>query len=198
MASSLEAQVAVLTERLGKAEEVIGYLLQVVNELRSERKPGDGSTPHYHSAGEKQATTAFDATSAAAPIETKSQSNGKGSISTVSTGVTQLWDNMELDWDDLGLFDEAEPVATKESTPEISEAGLTNDEETVGRLVLPYMHTRTLEYNLVLFTEYLLDLLFSHHFHSNTKGRRAPRSTRVTRAVEQTSIAIRVSPRTSK
>jgi hypothetical protein len=137
MASSLEAQVAVLTERLGKAEEVIGYLLQVVNELRSERKPSDGSTPHSHSAGEKQATTAFDATLAAVLIETKSQNNGKGSISAVSTGVTQLWDNMELDWDDLGLFDEAEPVATKESTPEISEAGLTNDEETVGRLVLP-------------------------------------------------------------
>jgi hypothetical protein len=140
MASSLEAQVAVLTERLGKAEEVIGYLLQVVNELQRERKQSsDGSTPHNHSAGEKQATTAFDATSAAALIETKSQSHGKGSISTVSTGGTQLWDNMELDWDDLGLFDEAEPVATKESTPEISEAGLTNDEETVGRLVLPLL-----------------------------------------------------------
>lgn len=130
--SPLEVQVATLTERLIKAEGAIGYLLQVVSQLQAElHLVKFGVAPPPPAPVMIQIPTA-DRTSYGAY---ENETNRAGSTEPVApsslnnetspanaNNIWQFEDNMELDWDELGLLDDY-PTSSKKSEPDEGAVG---------------------------------------------------------------------------
>lgn len=134
--SPLEAQVADLTLRLGRAEEVIGYLLRAVGQMQTERgipsPPAPQPLPNatgqcqngFYSQTINQNVAANNVPGAhEEPSKVTSDTNYQPEAAalpvepvTTRSIDQQIWDDMELDWDELGLLDESDPATLQTGT----------------------------------------------------------------------------------
>lgn len=131
----LEVQVATLTERLNKAEGAIGYLLQVVGQLQADlHLVKFGVAPPPPAPVMMQMPTADRPVSGAYENEiNRARSIEHVAPSSLNNGTSQanandIWqfgDNMELDWDELGLLDDDPISSSKNLEPDEGAAGKT-------------------------------------------------------------------------
>lgn len=115
---SLEAQVASLTERLTKAEEVISYLVQVVNHLQANKTEiyGTATSGPLIKRNPSNHRLSSDENVLVKNASTVGDSNG---------GMDDLWDfngNMDLDWEELGLLDDEGASSSSKKASGIGEA----------------------------------------------------------------------------
>jgi hypothetical protein len=125
---ALEAQVETLSGRLARAEDNIGKLLTIVENLRSELVSQKKVIARLTGQEDKPQASGFESSACSEKSIINSVENNVGTVTSASSNPTganatleETWefnDNMDIDWDELGILDE---VSTK-SHPPIEEA----------------------------------------------------------------------------
>jgi hypothetical protein len=122
--NALEAQVESLSGRLAKAEDSIGKLLTIVESLKSELLSQKKVISRLTGRDDRPPAAEFGSSACSEKSMFNSVENNVGTVTSVSSNPTgangileEAWefnDNMDIDWDDLGILDE---VSTKSQPP---------------------------------------------------------------------------------